>query len=104
MMNVCRRFGFVLLVTFFLAGAGCQTVAFSTNQVPGVSDSEVLFGQSAVLSGPSQYLGTSMRLGIETAFHEANRKGGVHGRYLSLESMDDSYETEYGRSHHLPSD
>lgn len=94
-MNVCRRFVFVLLVAFFLAGAGCQTVAFSTNQVPGVSDSEVLFGQSAVLSGPSQYLGTSMRLGIETAFHEANQKGGVHGRYLSLESMDDSYETEY---------
>ena len=79
----------------FLAGAACQTAAIATNQVPGVSENEVLFGQSAVLSGPSQYLGTSMRLGIETAFHEANQKGGVHGRYLSLESMDDAYETEY---------
>ena len=94
-MNVPHRFGLILLVIFFLAGVGCQTVAISPNQVPGVSENEVLFGQSAVLSGPSQYLGTSMRLGIETAFHEANQKGGVHGRYLSLTSLDDSYETEY---------
>lgn len=94
-MNLSHRFGLILLVTFFLAEAACQTVAISPNQVPGVSENEVLFGQSAVLSGPSQYLGTSMRLGIETAFHEANQKGGVHGRYLSLTSRDDSYETEY---------
>lgn len=94
-MNSPHRFGVILLAAFVLAAAACQTVALSTNQVSGVSENEVLFGQSAVLSGPSQYLGTSMRLGIETAFHEANQNGGVHGRYLSLESMDDSYETEY---------
>ena len=94
-MNVSHCFGVILLAAFFLAGTACQTAAIATNQVPGVSEDEVLFGQSAVLSGPSQYLGTSMRLGIETAFHEVNQKGGVHGRYLSLESMDDSYETEY---------
>ena len=94
-MKVSHRFGLILLATLFLAGAACQTVAILPNEVPGVSESEVLFGQSAVLSGPSQYLGTSMRLGIETAFHEANQKGGVHGRYLSLTSLDDSYETEY---------
>ncbi|MCY3693398.1 MAG: ABC transporter substrate-binding protein, partial [Chloroflexi bacterium] len=94
-MNVSHWFGVILLAAFLLAWGACQTAAIATNQVPGVSEDEVLFGQSAVLSGPSQYLGTSMRLGIETAFHEANQKGGVHGRYLSLESMDDSYETEY---------
>ena len=94
-MNVSHWFGVILLAAFLLAGTACQTAAIATNQVPGVAEDEVLFGQSAVLSGPSQYLGTSMRLGIETAFHEANQKGGVHGRYLSLESMDDSYETEY---------
>ena len=95
MVNVSHGFGLILLAMLFLIGAACQTAAIATNQVPGVSENEVLFGQSAVLSGPSQYLGTSMRLGIETAFHEANQKGGVHGRYLALQSMDDSYETEY---------
>ena len=60
----------------------------------GVSDSRVLFGQSAALSGPAQELGTNMRLGIQAAFHEANNSGGVHDRALELVSLDDTYEPE----------
>ena len=54
----------------------------------------VLFGQSAPLSGPAQQLGSDFRAGILAAFTEANRKGGVHGRKLSLLSLDDSYEPD----------
>ena len=61
---------------------------------PGVSDERILFGQSAAFSGPAAELGTNMRLGIETAFHEANQRGGVHGRQLELSSLDDAYEPE----------
>ena len=60
----------------------------------GVTPDEVMFGQSAVFSGPSRELGINMRLGIEAAFAEANRAGGVHGRQLSLVSLDDFYEPE----------
>lgn len=60
----------------------------------GVTPDGVLFGQSAVFSGPSRELGINMRLGIEAAFAEANRAGGVHGRQLSLVSLDDFYEPE----------
>jgi len=35
-----------------------------------------------------------MRLGIEAAFAEINRQGGVHGRQLELISLDDGYEPE----------
>ena len=35
-----------------------------------------------------------MRLGIEAAFAEVNRSGGVFGRQLSLLSLDDTYEPE----------
>ena len=35
-----------------------------------------------------------MRLGIEAAFSEANRHGGVHGRTLELETLDDFYEPD----------
>ena len=35
-----------------------------------------------------------MRLGIEAAFAEVNRKGGVHGRELRLSALDDGYEPE----------
>ena len=54
----------------------------------------LLFGQSAALSGPASELGSGMRLGLLAAFDEANRSGGVHGRSLSLISLDDAYEPE----------
>ena len=62
---------------------------------PGITEDQILFGQSAVFSGPSQDLGREMRLGIKIAFHEANQAGGVHGRKLQLKTLDDSYETDY---------
>ena len=61
---------------------------------PGIYDDRVVFGQSAAFSGPAQELGLGMRLGIEAAFHEANRNGGVHGRALGLETLDDFYEPD----------
>ena len=61
---------------------------------PGISDESVLFGQSAAFSGPAKDLGTNIRVGIEAAFDEANRRGGVHGRPLDLLSLDDFYEPE----------
>lgn len=60
----------------------------------GVSENSILFGQSAAFSGPASDLGLNMRLGIETAFWEANQQGGVHGRQLELESLDDAYEPQ----------
>ena len=61
---------------------------------PGISDQRILFGQSAAFSGPARELGKNMRVGIEAAFQEANARGGVHGRQLTLLSLDDAYEPE----------
>ena len=61
---------------------------------PGIDAERILFGQSAALTGPASGLGQAMRSGIEAAFHEANRNGGVHGRRLELVSLDDGYEPE----------
>jgi ABC-type branched-subunit amino acid transport system substrate-binding protein len=58
----------------------------------GVSDTRIIFGQVAALSGPAAALGTGMRAGIRAAFAEANRNGGVQGRELVLVSRDDGYE------------
>ena len=73
---------------------GNSTPSALPPEVPGVSDDEILFGQSAAFSGPAQALGQDMRLGIEMAFREVNDRGGVHGRRLRLESLDDTYEPE----------
>ena len=60
----------------------------------GVTDKEVIFGQSAALTGISKDLGLGMRAGLVSAFEEANRLGGVHGRKLRLITKDDGYESE----------
>ena len=78
-----------MAVWFTLPGAAAVQA-----EEPGVTDQQVLFGQSAAFSGPAQDLGKNLRLGIEAAFEEANRRGGVHGRTLVLRSLDDAYEPE----------
>ncbi|CAM3876900.1 ABC transporter substrate-binding protein [Phaeobacter inhibens] len=60
----------------------------------GVSSTEVRFAQVAALDGPAAALGQGMQLGLEAAFAEANAAGGVHGRNIVLDSMDDSYEPD----------
>ncbi|MEM9049691.1 MAG: ABC transporter substrate-binding protein [Pseudomonadota bacterium] len=65
----------------------------------GVTDRAVTFAQIAALEGPAAALGTGMRQGIMAAFEEANRKGGVHGRLLALESFDDGYEPDRSIEH-----
>ncbi|MCY3728753.1 MAG: ABC transporter substrate-binding protein [Nitrospira sp.] len=72
-------------------------VVLATPWVPAraASDQEtIVFGQSAALTGPARELGIGMRLGLLAAFSEVNRKGGIHGYRLQLESLDDRYEPE----------
>ena len=61
---------------------------------PGFTATEVKFGQSAALTGPAAALGQGMMTGIDAAFKETNAAGGVHGRMLKLETLDDRYETD----------
>src|SRR5215212_415585 len=82
-----RRTGVLLILLWLVATAACA-------EVPGVTTDRILFGQSAVLSGPTAELGTEMRRGILAAFEEVNRAGGVEGRRLELRSYDDRYEPE----------
>ena len=66
----------------------------STSAEAGVYEDRIEFGQSAAFNGPAQELGKNMWLGIQAAFQEANRAGGVHGRTLHLNVRDDRYEPE----------
>src|ERR1700687_500854 len=62
--------------------------------VNGVTVDTILFGQAAALDGPASALGQGMRSGIQAAFDEINKVGGVHGRKLKLISLDDGYEPD----------
>ena len=58
----------------------------------GVSADKIMFGQAAALGGPAGALGQGMKIGMEAAFAEVNKVGGVKGRKLELKSVDDGYE------------
>ncbi len=65
-------------------------------EVPGGGEAApkapLRFGMSTALSGPAGDLGTHMRAGVQAAFDEVNRAGGVNGRALELVALDDGYE------------
>jgi ABC-type branched-subunit amino acid transport system substrate-binding protein len=76
------------LVSAFLM-MGLPSVAHAD---PGVSNDKIVFGQAAPLDGPAAQLGLDMQAGINAAFNEINKAGGVKGRKLELISVDDGYE------------
>lgn len=65
----------------------------------GISADKIIFGQAAALGGPAAALGQGMQLGLNTAFAEQNKAGGVHGRKLELISYDDGYEPTKSINH-----
>lgn len=59
---------------------------------PGVAVDEIRVGMVNALSGPAAGLGGGMKAGAEAYFARINAAGGIHGRRISLVSLDDGYE------------
>jgi branched-chain amino acid transport system substrate-binding protein len=86
MTNHIGIFGLAAL----LGLSGGSGIAAETKYGPGVSDSEVLIGQTNPYSGPLSSYGTQGR--AETAYYQMiNDQGGVNGRKIKLLSLDDGY-------------
>jgi len=59
----------------------------------GITDTEILLGQSAVLTGPLSAGALAMQGGAKLAFDEAsNAKGALFGRKLKLIALDDAFD------------
>ena len=61
---------------------------------PGVTKTTITLGMSSPLSGPNGAYGQDMRQTIAAYFDGVNQSGGVNGRRISLEVLDDGYETQ----------
>jgi ABC-type branched-subunit amino acid transport system substrate-binding protein len=75
-----------------LALAALLATGISAFAEDGVSADKIVFGQATALEGPASALGQGMKMGLEAAFAEINKAGGVKGRKLVLKSIDDGYE------------
>ena len=61
---------------------------------PGVTAKALTIGCSAPVTGPLLGFGNDIRQGAGAAFAQANARGGVHGRSVQLQLLDDGYEPE----------
>ena len=57
-----------------------------------LAQDEYRVGMSAAFTGPLEFVGNSMRDGIEAYFSYINQEGGVHGKEIRLIARDDGYE------------
>ncbi len=78
--------------TFPMVLAAFLATSISVFAEDGVSPDKIVFGQATALDGPASALGQGMKMGLEAAFAEVNKAGGVKGRKLELKSVDDGYE------------
>jgi len=86
MTNHIGIFGLAVL----LGLSGGSGIAAETKYGPGVTDTEVMIGQTNPYSGPLSSYGTQGR--AETAYYQMiNDQGGVNGRKIKLLSLDDGY-------------
>ncbi|HEY9104613.1 ABC transporter substrate-binding protein [Chitinimonas sp.] len=60
----------------------------------GVTDSEILIGQSAATTGAAAELGKGVARGAAAYFDQINKKGGINGRKIRLITLDDGYEPD----------
>ena len=81
----------VLIAPAMLAALLASGSAIAQNKYgPGVTDTEILIGQTNPYSGPLSAYGTQGR--AETAYYKMiNDQGGVNGRKIKLLSLDDGY-------------
>lgn len=63
----------------------------AAQEVPGLSAKSVTIGCSAAMSGPLVSFGNDIQQGAGAAFAFINARGGIHGRGIQLQMMDDAY-------------
>src|SRR5512136_1783601 len=84
--KMVRRLAVACVLTMFVAAA----VHAEKRYGPGVTDTEILLGQTMPYSGPASAYGTYGR--AQAAFFRMiNERGGVNGRKIELLSLDDGY-------------
>ena len=94
-MRLYYWFSFILVLGMALLLAACgEGASFVDDQrVPGVTDTEVVFGTHMPMTGVAAVYGTSIAPAIQAYFDYVNEtRGGVHGRKVRLEVGDDAYD------------
>ncbi len=83
-----KRFAFIVQLLALALGLAVQGAMAAEI---GVSDTEIVLGQPAGLTGPLAELAPDILNGSQALFDAMNAKGGIYGRKLRVVVMDDGY-------------
>lgn len=87
-----QRRQFVTIAPRLAAGlAAPALVRHAFAQDAGISRKSLTIGCSASLSGPLAGFGRDIKQGAEAALAQINARGGIHGRMVQLQILDDGY-------------
>ena len=87
-----QRRQFVTIAPRLVAGlAAPALVRHAFAQDAGISSKSLTIGCSASLSGPLAGFGRDIKQGAEAALAQINARGGIHGRMVQLQILDDGY-------------
>jgi branched-chain amino acid transport system substrate-binding protein len=79
-----------LIVIAGLAGFAFSCGTALAENAPGITDSEILIGNTAPYSGPASIYSVAAKAMI-AYFQMINDQGGINGRKISIDSIDDGY-------------
>lgn len=85
---------FLSLVPKLAAFAAAPAFVRNAQAQDGLSAKSVTIGCSCPLSGPLGGFGSAIKLGADAAIAQVNAKGGVQGRQLQLQLVDDAYAVQ----------
>jgi branched-chain amino acid transport system substrate-binding protein len=91
--NLNCFFSYVLLSSIFILSKNLYAFD-SADLVDGVSNDQIILGQSAAFQGASAALGIELWRGAMAYFDEINKSGGVFGRKIEVIALDDSYDSD----------
>jgi ABC-type branched-subunit amino acid transport system substrate-binding protein len=86
-----RRVLALVTVAALAVLAACSRNGTTQEQVPGVSDTEIVVGTHQPLTGPAAPGYSKISAATKAYFAYVNANGGVNGRKITLKVMDDGY-------------
>src|SRR6185503_295491 len=81
--NAFQKSGVAVLALLFAGIAAAE---------PGITADKIVIGQAAGFTGSVAGTVKELTAGAQLYFDHVNSKGGVHGRKIVLESMDDGFD------------
>lgn len=99
MKKILLVFGLFALAATLVACGGSDDTKEPLVHSQGVSDTEIIVGNTAVNDGPLGFVGAPFLAGMEAYFTMVNEAGGVFGRNIRLVHYSDGFDGETGLTH-----